>query len=523
MASPSRNTARKVRLLAAIVVLGFAGPGRPAECARVLAVETMGSKSHWNFMSGVIRALLDKGHGVTAFTPFADGVVGENYTRVDVSGEMETALAVDVYKLKQKWSSPFGKIDLFLKMSRDFCDMIYENGEMQTALGSSDFDAVLVEPFMSHCVSYTAHRLKLPIIYITPVPTIEMLKRDFTGHFPNPAIESNVFAGHAVPETFVQRFTNAMTIAYVLVAKEYSEWRLTRAEPKHYDRVPRVQPSLFFVNGHFVSTSPTATSANVVNIGGIHLNTPVRDLTEDISEFIEQSPDGVIYFTFGSTVKMSSLPKHVEKAFLETFAQIPERVIWKYEDVLTDKPKNVMTKKWLPQRDILSHPKVKLFISHGGISGLYEAIDAGVPILGFPLFGDQPKNIAHLVNSGMAISMDLFSVTTGTLLKNVLELLRNETYAQNAKKNSEIFKDRPLSASESVVYWTEYVIRHKGAAHLKSQALNLTWYQYYLLDVIATAFAFAFIVCFVIYKILKSTCTFALNYYCSRIVKSKSE
>jgi len=44
----------------------------------------------------------------------------------------------------------------------------------------------------------------------------------------------------------------------------------------------------------------------------------------------------------------------------------------------------------------------------------------------------------------------------------------------NAKAASEIFKDRPMSPEKSVVYWTEYVIRHKGAQHPKSHALNLT-------------------------------------------------
>jgi len=72
------------------------------------------------------------------------------------------------------------------------------------------------------------------------------------------------------------------------------------------------------------------------------------------------------------------------------------------------------------------HPNVKLFISHGGISGLYEAIDGGVPILGFPIISDQLKNIDNLVNTGMAISMDILSVTEDTFLKNVLELLHNE-------------------------------------------------------------------------------------------------
>lgn len=72
------------------------------------------------------------------------------------------------------------------------------------------------------------------------------------------------------------------------------------------------------------------------------------------------------------------------------------------------------------------HPKVKLFISHVGMSGLYEAVDAGVPILGFPLFNDQHRNIANLVEAGLAISMNLLTIQKDQLLKNVLELINNE-------------------------------------------------------------------------------------------------
>jgi len=73
------------------------------------------------------------------------------------------------------------------------------------------------------------------------------------------------------------------------------------------------------------------------------------------------------------------------------------------------------------------HPNVKLFIGHGGISGVYEAVDAGVPMLGFPLFFDQPRNIDNLVNAGMAISLDLFSITKDSLLDAINEMINNET------------------------------------------------------------------------------------------------
>lgn len=59
---------------------------------------------------------------------------------------------------------------------------------------------------------------------------------------------------------------------------------------------------------------------------------------------------------------------------------------------------------------------------------MYEAVDAGIPILGFPIFYDQPRNIANLVEIGMALKMDLYTVTKDTLFDAITELINNETY-----------------------------------------------------------------------------------------------
>lgn len=58
---------------------------------------------------------------------------------------------------------------------------------------------------------------------------------------------------------------------------------------------------------------------------------------------------------------------------------------------------------------------------------------------------------------------------------------------------SEVFKDRPLSPAEEIVYWTEYAIRHNGALHLKSLSL-LTIYNYTTADIIPIQFYFVFYV-----------------------------
>jgi len=50
---------------------------------------------------------------------------------------------------------------------------------------------------------------------------------------------------------------------------------------------------------------------------------------------------------------MTSLPERTKKALLDALAQIPQRVLWKYEDEIENLPNNVLIKKWLPQHEIL--------------------------------------------------------------------------------------------------------------------------------------------------------------------------
>lgn len=72
------------------------------------------------------------------------------------------------------------------------------------------------------------------------------------------------------------------------------------------------------------------------------------------------------------------------------------------------------------------HPNVKLFISHGGISSMYETVDAGIPVLGFPVLFDQSRNLENLVSAGMAISLKLKSISKDTFLKSITELINND-------------------------------------------------------------------------------------------------
>lgn len=58
-----------------------------------------------------------------------------------------------------------------------------------------------------------------------------------------------------------------------------------------------------------------------------------------------------------------------QKILLDAFEQLPNyHFLWKFEEPHIDLklPKNVLIRPWLPQSDILAHPKVKAFFSHSG-------------------------------------------------------------------------------------------------------------------------------------------------------------
>lgn len=58
--------------------------------------------------------------------------------------------------------------------------------------------------------------------------------------------------------------------------------------------------------------------ADVISIGGAHIK-PAKPLPMDIKQFIDEAKDGVIYFSLGTIVQSSKLPKEKLDAFFGTF------------------------------------------------------------------------------------------------------------------------------------------------------------------------------------------------------------
>lgn len=127
-----------------------------------------------------------------------------------------------------------------------------------------------------------------------------------------------------------------------------------------------------------------------IEVGGIHVGNVTNPLPEDLRDFIDSAEHGVVFFSLGSNLKPSNMKDEKKRAIIGALTRLKQKIVWKWDDeTLNPDESRFFIRKWLPQDDILAHPNVKLFVTHGGLLSTIEAISRGKPVVGIPIFGDQ--------------------------------------------------------------------------------------------------------------------------------------
>lgn len=244
--------------------------------------------------------------------------------------------------------------------------------------------------------------------------------------------------------------------------------------------------SLVFCNSHAISEGPLRPNVpGVVEIGGIQIKSKPDPLPKDVEEFLDSAKHGAILFSLGSNLKGDHISSEVVATIFKALSGVKQHVIWKWDDLKNTpgKSANILYKKWLPQDDILAHPKIKLFITHAGKGGVAEAQYHAVPMLALPVFADQPGNADKLVKSGYGLRLDLLTLEADELKAAIKEILTNPSYAEKLQRFSKLYRDRPMTARDSVIYWTNYVLRHHGAAHIQSPLVHMNFIESNNIDI----------------------------------------
>ncbi|XP_010624403.1 UDP-glucuronosyltransferase 1-2 isoform X2 [Fukomys damarensis] len=484
-----------------------------AECGKVLVVPMEGS--HWLSMKDVVRKLHARGHQAVVLAPDVTlHVKGEDFFNLKTYTSHYTEeefhhLILSHTKLifeTQHYLKTFLETTAIVKKGsaiyeRSCVEMLHDSS-LISQLNSSSFDVIITDP-MIPCGAVLAKYLRIPAVYfLRAIPC----GFDFEGtQCPNPSSYiPQLLTTYSDHMTFLQRVKNMLYplalnhichISFAPYARIASE--LFQRDVSLVDILSHASVWLF--RGDFVFDYPRPIMPNMVFIGGINCIRR-KPLSQEFEAYINASGEhGIVVFSLGSMV--SEIPEKKAMAIAEGLGQIPQTVLWRYTGTPpSNLAKNTILVKWLPQNDLLGHPKTRAFITHSGSHGIYEGICNGVPMVMMPLFGDQMDNAKRMETRGAGVTLNVLEMTSDDLGNALKKVIYEKSYKENIMRLSSLHKDRPIEPLDLAVFWVEFVMRHKGAPHLRPAAHDLTWYQYHSLDVIGFLLAIVLLVAFVAFK-----------------------
>ncbi|XP_055384246.1 UDP-glycosyltransferase UGT5-like [Condylostylus longicornis] len=474
---------------------------------KILGVFPTMAKSHYIVGSSLMKGLAEKGHEITMISPFPLSKPMKNWRDIPTPGILEKtkALMDNIINLRSQGVIE-ALVDLF-NMGLMLTNLTLQEPSVQNFLRSKEkFDVVVMEIFVNEADIGFGAVFDAPIVGVSTFGS-NMWVNDMVGSPAPLSYVPNPFIPLTDRMSLLERLGN---IGVSVAERLYNDFVYLPKQKELYEKmIPgdnkpcfyelRKNISMVLLNSHFSVGHPKPYVTNMVEVGGMHINRKTKPLPADIKKFLDEAKDGAIYFSMGSNLKSKLLPVEKREAILKTFAGLKQRVLWKFEDKeLPGKPNNVLISDWFPQDDILSHPNVKLFITHGGLLSSMETIYHGVPIIGIPMFGDQFLNMARAERAGFGITVDYEQLSQKTLGDAIREILSNNKYALQIKEMSRRYKDQPMLPLETAIYWVEYVARHKGADHIKSASQALSFIQYHNLD----AFGIILLAFYLVYRLI---------------------
>ncbi|XP_050298922.1 UDP-glycosyltransferase UGT5-like [Anthonomus grandis grandis] len=468
------------------------------ESYKILGLFPTAGISHHILTSKLMEALAEAGHEITMVSAYPTKNVPKHwkYTDIVLDGLAEKfeEFMKDSNFYESDKASPIARIRNMTKMIIDLTnDTITHPNMIKLTKSNKKFDALIMEQFNQDGLKAYASIFNCHQILLSSVGPNSWVNPTVGNPQPISYVPHLLAGDFSKNLSFWNRARNlALYIFEYLMLTFYThpfQDELIKGICSDCPPVSELHTnaSLVLLNSHTSIYAALPMVPNMVEIGGYFIDPP-KALPKDLQKFMDNATDGVIYFSMGSNLKSKDLPEATKNGILKIFGKLKQRVIWKFEEDLPNKPANVLIQKWCPQADILAHPNMKLFITHGGLLSATETIYHGIPILAIPVFADQPSNAARAEAGGYGLKLHYREFTIEKFESHLNELLNNPKYYKVAKERSRIYHDRPIKPRDAAVYWVEYVLRHNGAPHLKVAGRNLVWYKYFMVDVFAALF-----------------------------------
>ncbi|KAM4025039.1 UDP-glucuronosyltransferase 1A1-like isoform 4-T4 [Anomaloglossus baeobatrachus] len=490
--------------------------------------------SHWLSMRPVVDALIQKGHHAVVLVPDINLLLrtSQDYEVkfYQVSYTFEQ-LQENFFSMSHEVFTPRPLLEKFLRLQErmklgaafilDTCARMLNNSQLMQSLEAISFDVVFTDAVLP-CGQILAEHLSVPSVFFLrgmpcnldaeaskcPIPLsyVPRLLTSLTDHMSFPQRVKNFFF-----ELSTHFMCNILYSPYQQLATEFFKRDISLPEILGH-------AAIWLIRMDFVLDFPKPLMPNMIFIGGINC-AQRKLLNQEFETLVNSSGEhGFVVFSLGSMV--SEIPMHKAMDIAEALRSIPQTVIWRYTGkVPTNLGNNTHLVKWLPQNDLLAHPKARAFITHAGSHGIYESICNAVPVVMLPLFGDQMDNAKRIESRGAGVTLNVLDMTPEDLFNALDAVINNPSYKENMQRLSDLHLDRPIHPLDLAVYWVEFVMRHKGAPHLRPAAHDLNWIQYHSLDVFGFLLAVLATILFITYK----CCAFTCRRCCGKKSRPKSK
>ncbi|XP_022815547.1 UDP-glucuronosyltransferase 2B15-like [Spodoptera litura] len=487
---------------------------------KILAVFPVPSPSHGILGDNMVKHLLNAGHEVTYITPFASRQKSNPKLNIVDVTDHHSFFNPDVLDITQIMTGAvnFNDHDVVFAMMVHIATMTlgHENVQKLMRDPQQKFDVIIGEYMFADLYSTFPAVFQCPYIWFSTVEPHWMVVN--LVHSPmNPAYNGDYMYASIPPFNFMQRVQELWRLLFGLYRHNNEYYKREEAvylkhivpilkeqgKPVPDYNVLKYNASLLLGNSQVAIGNAVPLPPSYKHIGGYHIDDEVKPLPENLKKILDNSKNGVIYFSMGSNLKSKDLPDELKKGLLEVFGGLKQTVLWKFEENLPNQPKNVHIVQWAPQQSLLAHPNLKLFVTHGGLLSLTEAVHFGVPVIAIPVFADQFLNANQIQHKGIGEKLDL-SYNLHKDLKVALDKVLADLpkYTAKIKEISVAYHDSPMKPKEALNFWVEHVVRTRGAPHLRSVALQVPLYQQAYLDLLAVILAATVVILLLVKKML---------------------
>ncbi|EFP07067.1 CRE-UGT-49 protein [Caenorhabditis remanei] len=474
------------------------------DAGKVLVYSPSISRSHLISNGRIADALVDAGHDVVMFIPEYELLTEFTGTKkakvITMKGfstkyadEME-GLGVTMFETNRLG---FWERAMFEKSITAMCDDLMLNRKELEPLRDYKFDVAFSEQIDLCGVGVIRYLGIQNHLWISTTPIMDAISYNLGVPAPAsyvPTIEEN---DNGDKMDFWQRTFNLYMKIGSIAVHRYGTDGTTEVFRKYDPDFPNVRDiaansSLCFVNSDEVLDLPRPTITKTIYIGGLGVPKESKPLDEKFSKIMSKGKDGVVVVSLGSIVPFGDLPLASKQGALKAMSEMSNyhfliKIAKNDENTktLVKGMKNVDLVEWLPQVDLLAHPRLKLFVMHGGINGLVETALRAVPTVIVPIFADQFRNGRMVEKRGIGKVLLKLEIGYDSFKEAVSTVLNTPSYKQNAIRIAKMMRDKPFSPEERLTKWTSFAIDHGVLEELHVEGSRLNTIVYYNLDVFA--------------------------------------